>query len=117
MSMETINIDVNLKEYFNKMSSKDSAEITAMCLDKICAKADELRELYLQLARSYGIEMGIFDIALLIQVSAPKLSSTPTCSMLGTPKGIKHALAVMMEKGIKNLAKMEEEDSNDKKQS
>lgn len=112
MGMEIINVNVDLKEYFKKMSPKDSAEISAMCLDKICAKAQELKDLYLQLVKSYDVEMGICDITLLVQVSAPALSVTPVRGMLGTDDGIKHALATMMNAGLKELAKIEEEEKN-----
>lgn len=112
MEMEKININVDLKEYFNKMSPEDSAEISIMCLDKICTKAQELKDLYLQLVKSYGIEMGICDITLLVQVSAPALPDIPVRGMLGTPEGIKHALATMMNAGLKELAKIEEEEKN-----
>lgn len=108
MGMETVRVTMNPKEYFKKMSSEDAAEITAMCLDKLCAKAEELKDLYTQLAKSYGIEMGICDITLLVQVSTPVLFITPVRNMLGTPKGIKHALANMMDAGLKELAKIEE---------
>lgn len=116
MNIETINVDVDLKEYFKKMSSKDSAEIISMCLDKLCDKAEELKDLYRQLVTSYGIEMGLSDVTLLVQVSSPKLSVIPVRGMLGTDNGIKHALVVMMGNGLGDLAKMKEEDSNDKKQ-
>lgn len=116
MDIETIDINTDLKEYFKKMSSKDSAEITTMCLQKLCAKAEELKDLYRQLVTSYGIEIGLNDVTLLVQVSSPKLSVIPVRGMLGTDDGIKHALAVMMSEGLKDLAVMKEEDSNDKKQ-
>lgn len=110
MGMETINVTVNPKEYFNKMSPEDSAEITTMCLDKICDKAEELRELYIQLTKSYGIEMGICDITLLVQVSAPVLETAPVRALLGTTKDIRHALATMMNKGLEDLSKIEKEE-------
>lgn len=115
MDMETIHVKVNPEEYFNKMKPEDSAAITTMCLESLMNKANELKELYMQLAKTYGIEMGMCDITLLVQVSAPKLPGVPVRGLLGTSKGIKHALAVMMSNGLKDLANMEKEESNDDK--
>ena len=112
MSMETINVQVNLKDYFDKMNPEDSATITTMCMDKLCAKAQELKDLYVQLAKSYGIEMGVTELTLLVQVSSPKLPVIPVRGLLGTSDGIKHALAVMMNSGLKELANMKEEEKN-----
>lgn len=116
MNMETIKVKLNPEEYFNKMKPEDSAAITTMCLETLSAKANELKELYMQLARTYGIEMGMCDITLIIQVSSPKLPDTPVRGLLGTSAGIKHALAVMMSRGLKDLANMEKEEANDKEQ-
>ena len=101
MSMKEIKVDVNLKDYFDKMNPEDSATITIMCMDKLCAKAQELKDLYVQLAKSYGIEMGVIELTLLVQVSSPKLPVIPARCLLGTSDGIKHALAVMMDIGLK----------------
>lgn len=110
MSMETINVHTNLKDYFDKMSPEDSATITTMCMDKICSKAQELKDLYVQLAKSYGFEMGVCELTLLVQVSSPKLPIIPVRGLLGTDDGIKHALAVMMSSGLKDLAAMKKEE-------
>lgn len=101
MSMETINMQVNLKDYFDKMNPEDLATITTMCMDKLCSKAQELKDLYVQLAKTYGIEMGLMDITCIVQMSSPKLSVVPVRSLLGTSDGIKHVLAVMMDNGLK----------------
>ena len=110
MSMETIDVHTNLKDYFDKMSPEDSATITTMCIDKICSKAQELKDLYVQLAKSYGFEMGVCELTLLVQVSSPKLPIIPVRGLLGTDDGIKHALAVMMSSGLKDLAAMKKEE-------
>lgn len=101
MSKEEIKFDVNLKDYFNKMTLEDAATITTMCMDKLCKKAQELKDLYVQLAKSYGIEMGISGLTVLVQVSSPKLPVIPVRGLLGTSDGIKHALAVVMNSGLK----------------
>lgn len=101
MSMKEIKVDMNLKDYFDKMNPEDSAIITTMCMDKLCSKAQELKDLYVQLAKTYGIEMGLMDITCIVQVSSPKLPVVPVRSLLGTSDGIKHALAVMMNSGLK----------------
>lgn len=110
MSMETINVHTNLKDYFDKISPEDSATITIMCMDKICSKAQELKDLYTQLAKSYGFEMGVCELTVLVQVSSPKLPVIPVRGLLGTDDGIKHALAVMMSSGLKDLAAMKKEE-------
>lgn len=110
--MEKIRIKMNPEEYFKKMSVEDSAFIAKMCIDKLSAKAEELKDLYEQLVNTYGIEMGICDITLLVQISAPALPDIPASGMLGTSKGIKHALSTMMKNGLKKLAKIEEEEKN-----
>ena len=115
MGMETIHVKVNPKEYFDKMKPEDSATITTMCLEKLMDKANELKELYMQLAKTYGIEMGMCDITLLVQVSAPELPVIPVRGLLGTSKGIKHALSAMMSNGIRDLANMQKEEGNDDK--
>ena len=110
--MEEIKVNVNLDEYFSKMNPEDSATITMMCMDKLCEKAQELKDLYTQLVKSYGIEMGVCEITLLVQVSSPKLPVIPVRGLLGTSDGIKHALAAMMSNGLKDLANMEKEEKN-----
>ena len=112
--IEEARVPVNLEEYFSKMNPEDSAAITTMCLEKLCQKAQELKDLYTQLAKSYGIEMGLCDIALLVQVSVPLLPVIPVRGLLGTSEGIKHALEVMMSEGLKDLDKMEKEETLDK---
>ena len=111
MSMEEIKVNVNLKDYLDKMSPEDSATIATMCTDKLCAKAQELKDLYLQLAKSYGIEMGVTELTLLVQVSSPKLPVIPVRCLLGTSDGIKHALAVM-NSSLNELANMKKEEKN-----
>ena len=110
--MEEIKVNVNLDEYFSKMKPEDSATITMMCMDKLCKKAQELKDLYTQLAKSYGIEMGVCELTVLVQVSSPKLPGVPVRGLLGTSDGIKHALSVMVQSGLKDLANMEKEEKN-----
>lgn len=114
--MESIKVNMNPEEYFSKMQPKDSAEITMMCLDKLCEKAQELKDLYVTLGKTYGIEMGICDITLLVQVSSPKLPFVPVIGMLGTTDGIKNGLAKLMTNGLKQLADAEKEEGNDDKE-
>ena len=92
-----IKTDVDMAEYFSKMSPEDSAAITTMCLNKLTRKVEELKNLYTQLVKTYNIEMGLCGITLLVQVSSPVLPCAVQ-SILGTSKGIEHALTVLMEK-------------------
>lgn len=110
MAVEEIKAHINLKEYFDKMTPEDAATITTMCMDQLCKKAQELKDLYAQLARTYPFEMGVCDITCIVQVSAKKSPVIPIRGLLGTPEGIKHALAVMMSNGLKDLAAMHQEE-------
>lgn len=108
MSTEMLKTNVDMDNYFSKMEPEDSAAITMMCLDKLCSKANELKALYEQLAKTYSVEMGLCNITLLVQVSSPVLPAAAVQGIFGTSEGIKHALPVMIEKG----KAIEKEDSN-----
>ena len=108
MSMEMIKTNVDMNNYFSKMTPEDSTVITTMCLNKLCSKAYELKALYEQLVKTYSVEMGLCDITLLVQVSSPVLPDAAVHGIFGTPQGIKHALTVMIERG----KAIEKEDSN-----
>lgn len=107
MSMEMIKTNVNIDDYFSKMRPEDSAVITEMCLNKLTRKVKELKDLYINLAKTYSVEMGLCDITLLVQVSSPLLPDA-TQGVLGTQQGIKHALTILSEIG----KAIEKEDSN-----
>lgn len=112
MSTESIEIKENLKEYFSKMNPEQSAVITAACLEQLVAKANELKDLYTQLSKTYGFEMAFTGITMLVQVTSPRLPFIPVRGAFGTPEGIKHALSVMMKEGLTNLVDMEKEEKN-----
>lgn len=99
MTKEQIDVKVNLKEYFSKLDTEDYAAITAMCLDKLCRKAQELKDLYEQLAKAYSFEIGVTNITLLVQVSSPLLPKIPICSLSGTKEGIDYALKEIAKVG------------------
>lgn len=106
--MEMIKTNINIDDdYFSKMRPEDSAVIATMCLNKLTRKVKELKDLYASLAKIYSVEMGLCDITLLVQVSSPLLPDA-TQGVLGTSKGIKHALTI-----LSNICKaIEKEDSN-----
>ena len=110
MAVEEIKTSVNLQEYFSKMTPEDAATITTMCMDQLCKKAQELKDLYTQLAKTYPFEMGACDLTCIVQVSAKGLPIAPIRGLLGTTDGIKHALAVMMQSGLRDLATMMKSD-------
>lgn len=116
MSAEIIETHTNLKDYFDKMTPEDAAAITTMCLEQLTAKANELKDLYVSLAKTYGFEMGACDITCIVQVSAKGLPIVPVLGLLGTSDGIKNGLAKLMTNGLKQLAKMEKENADDKEQ-
>lgn len=106
--MEMIKTIINIDDdYFSKMRPEDSAVIATMCLNKLTRKVKELKDLYASLAKIYSVEMGLCNITLLVQVSSPLLPDA-TQGVLGTSKGIKHALTI-----LSNIGKaIEKEDSN-----
>ena len=110
MGMEGIKVNVNLEEYFKKMDPEDSAEITVMCMNKLCAKAQELKDLYTQLAKTYSIEMSVCDITMLVQVSSPKFPIIPARGLLGTSEGIQHALSVINKDALMGLTDIRKEE-------
>ena len=107
MSKEMIKTDINIDNYFSKMTPEDSVIITKMCINKLTHKVKELKDLYATLAKTYSVEMCLCDITLLVQVSSPLLPDA-TQGLLGTPQGIKHALTILSEKG----KAIEKEDNN-----
>lgn len=107
MSKEMTKTNINIDDYFSKMTPEDSAVITTMCLNKLTRKVKELKDLYTSLAKTYSVEMGLCDITLLVQVSSPLLPDA-TQGLFGTPQGIKHALTILSER----CEAIEKEDNN-----
>ena len=107
-------VHVDLSEDFDKLSTEEHAEITMMCLSKLCSKAEELQELFVQLAKTYGVEMGICDVSMIIQISSPVINNVPFSCTLGTKEGIEHALLTLTDRIAKQVADIEKEASNDK---
>ena len=108
-------VHVDLSEDFDKLSTEEHAEITMMCLSRLCSKADELKELYTQFAKTYGVEMGICDVSMIVQISSPVINNVPFSCTLGTKEGIKHALLTLRDKVTEQVADIEKEESNDQK--
>ena len=107
-------VSVDLSEDFNKLSTEEHTEITMMCLRKLCSKADELKELYTQFAKTYGVEMGLCGVSMIIQISSPIINNVPFSCTLGTKEGINHALLTLRDKVTEHMADIEKEASNDK---
>ena len=105
---------VDLKEGYDKLSTEEHAEVVMMCLSKLCCKAEELKELYMQLANTYGVEMGICDISMVIQVSSTVINYVPCSYTLGTKEGIEHALLTLTDRVTEQVADIKKEESNDK---
>lgn len=105
---------IDLKEGYDKLSTEEHAEITMMCLSKLCCKAEELKELYMQLVKTYGVEMGICDISMVVQVSSAITKYVPCSYALGTKEGIEHALLTLNDKVAEQIADIEKEAGNDK---
>lgn len=101
MSVKTIKPTIDVEEYFRKMKPEDSAAIAMMCISKLDSKVKELDELYAQLAKTYGFEMGICGITCIVQVSAEPLPH-PVVSMLGTDEGINKGLSMLKNKEFKH---------------
>ena len=91
---------IDLKKDYDKLSTEEQAE--------------ELKELYMQLVKTYGVEMGICDISMVIQVSSTVINYVPCSYALGTKEGIKHALLTLTDRVTEQVADIEKEESNDK---
>ena len=111
MSVKTIKSTVNVEEYFHKMKPEDSAAIVMMCISKLASKVDELDELYSQLAKTYGFEMGICGITCIAQLSAETLPH-PVVSMLGTDEGINKGLNILKTEAINHGFKLDNKEAN-----
>lgn len=107
-------VNVDLSEGFDKLSTEEQAEIIMMCFNKLCSKAKELQELFVQLVKTYGVEMGIVDMSVLVQISSPVINDVPFSCTLGTKEGIKHALLTLTDRITKQVADIKKEASNDK---
>ena len=105
---------VDLKEGFDKLSAEEHAEIVMMCLSKLCSKAEELQELFIQLVKTYGVEMGICDVSMIIQISSAVLEHTHFNCTLGTKEGIKHAIVSLVDRVTEQVADIEKEAKNAK---
>lgn len=111
---DKVKMCVDLDEDFDKLSTEEHAEITMMCLSKLCHKANELEELYVQLAKTYGVEMGVCNVSMIVQVSSPVINNVPFSCTLGTKEGIEHAFLTLKDKVAEQIADIEKEASNDK---
>ena len=107
-------IHVDLKEDFDKLSTEEHAEIVMMCLSRLCHKAGELQNLFIQLVKTYGVEMGTCDVSMIIQISSPVINNVPFSCTLGTHEGIKHAIVTLADKVAKQVSDIEKEASNAK---
>ena len=105
---------VDLKEGFDKLSTEEHAEIVMMCLSKLCSKAEELQELYTQLVKTYGVEMCICDISMVVQVSSAVINYVPCSYTFGTKEGIEHAIVSLVDRVTEQVADIEKEAKNAK---
>lgn len=105
---------IDLKEGYDKLSTEEHAEVVMMCLSKLCCKAEELKELYMQLVKTYGVEMGICDISMVVQISSTVINYVPCSYALGTKEGIKHALLTLTDRVTEQVVDIKKEESNDK---
>lgn len=115
MEKKTVDVKVNVKDYFSKMTAEDSAVITTMCISKLASKVEELKNLYSSLAKTYGFEMGICDITCIVQISAKPLER-PILSMLGTDEGIQKGLNILKATVSKHGFKLDNEEAQNAKE-
>lgn len=99
MTVEKTNVKVELKDYSDKLDPEASTAITNMCLNTLYRKVEELKDLYMQLAKTYSFEMCACDITVLVQVSSPLLPNAPVCGLFGTDEGIEYALKEISKHG------------------
>ncbi len=115
MKLEKIKSNIDLEDYFSKMTPEDSAIITTMCINKLARKVTELKDLYSSLAKTYGFEMGICDITCIAQISGKPLE-TPILSMLGTDEGIQKGLNILKATASKHGFKLDNEETKNAKE-
>ena len=115
MEKKIVVMKVNVEDYFSKMTPEDSATITQMCLSKLASKVAELKDLYASLAKTYGFEMGICDIACIAQISAKPLEK-PILSMLGTDEGIQNGLNKLKTTASKHGFRLDNEETQNAKE-
>lgn len=114
MSVETIESKIDVEEYFRKMTPENSAIIATMCVDKLAHKVTELRDLYTSLAKTYNVEMGIYGITCIAQISSNFLSPA-AFSMLGTDNSINKGLNILKTEVIKHGFKLDNEEAKNAK--
>lgn len=114
MKLEKIKSNTDLEDYFSKMTPEDSAIITTMCINRLARKVKELKELYMQLVKTYGFEMDICGITCIAQISSTVINYVPCSYALGTKEGIKHALLTLTDRVTEQVVDIKKEESNDK---
>ena len=102
------------KEQLNKLSVEEHAAITSMCMDALCKKAEEIKELYEKLSNTYSLEMGVTDMSVIVQVSfgTHKGLAVPVLGLLGTQDGLRMALAGLVQKVADSIEDISEEEKN-----
>lgn len=110
MEKKTVDMKINVKDYFSKMTPEDSAVITTMCISKLARKVTELKDLYTSLAKTYGFEMGICGITCIAQISAKTLEK-PILDMLGTDEGIQKGLNILKATASKHGFKLDNKEA------
>lgn len=115
MSTEIIKSKIDVEEYFRKMTPENSAIIATMCIEKLAQKVKELRDLYGSLAKTYTVEMGMYSITCIAQISSNFLSPA-VLSMLGTDDGINKGLNVLKTEAIKRGFKLDKEETKNAKE-
>lgn len=115
MSTEIIKSKIDIEEYFRKMTPENSVIIATMCVDKLAHKVKELKDLYASLVKTYNVEMGIYNITCIAQISS-NFASPAVLSMLGTDNGIDKGLNVLKTEAIKRGFKLDKEETKNAKE-
>lgn len=115
MKLEKIKSNIDIEDYFSKMTPEDSAIITTMCINRLARKVEELKDLYASLAKTYGFEMGVCDITCIAQISAKPLEM-PIISMLGTDEGIQKGLNKLKTTALKHGFRLDNEETQNAKE-
>ena len=102
------------KEQLNKLSVEEHTAITHMCMDALCKKAEEIKELYEKLSNTYGLEMGVTDMSVIVQVSFATHEglAVPVLGLLGTQDGLRMAIAGLVQKAVSSIEDISEEEKN-----
>lgn len=89
MALEKHEVTIDTRQW-DAMSNEDHAAIATAIMEQLVNKAHELQDLYISLTKTYGLEMGVTGISVILNIDSPSFKGTDdNCfCCLGTLEGI-----------------------------